>query len=89
MNKLHFTSATKLRDFYLEHGFFALYDCSTEIGDIEIEHYSLLKSGQSVSPDCMASSIIQLEDDLALNILERFLKTGRVLVHPNHFTISN
>jgi hypothetical protein len=89
MESLVFNSADHLREFYFDQGFFALYDCTTEIGDIEIEHYSLLKSGQSVSPDCVASSIIQLEDDLALNILERFLKTGQVRVHPNHFTICN
>jgi hypothetical protein len=89
MENLVFKSADYLREFYFDQGFFALYDCSTEIGDVEIEHYSLLKSGQSISPDCVASSIIQLEDDLALDILERFLKTGRVRIHPNHFSIHN
>jgi hypothetical protein len=87
MNKLHFTSATKLRDFYLEHGFFALYDCSTEFGDVEIDHYSLLRSGESVSADCQATRISYLEDDAVLNILERFLKTGTVRIHPNNFTV--
>lgn len=87
MNKLHFTSAPKLRDFYLEHGFFALYDCSTEFGDVEIDHYSLLKSGEPVSTDCQATRITHLEDDAVLNILERFLKTGTVRIHPNNFTV--
>jgi hypothetical protein len=87
MNKLHFPSAPKLRDFYLEHGFFALYDCSTEYGDVEIDHYSLLKSGEPVSEDCQATRITNLEDDVALNILDRFLKTGTVRIHPNNFTV--
>jgi hypothetical protein len=87
MYKLNFTTAHQLKNFYLEHGFFALYDCSTEFGEVEIEHYSLLKSGEPISEDCQASHIIHLEDDAVLNILNRFLKTGTIRIHPNIFTV--
>lgn len=87
MTTLVFNSAEELRNFYLQQGYFALYDCSTEYGDVEIEHYSLMKSGEHVSPDCEAHQIIHLNDEAVLIILERFLKTGTVRIHPNHFTI--
>ena len=87
MEKLKFTSAEQLRQFYFDHGYYAVYDCSTEYGEVEIDHYSLLKSGEPVSPDCHATSITDLKDDAALNILNRFLKTGTVRIHPNIFTV--
>ncbi|MEK0414541.1 MAG: hypothetical protein RL070_2029 [Bacteroidota bacterium] len=88
MHKLKFTTAEHLRDFYLEQGFFALYDCSVEYGDVEIQHYSLLRSGEKISPDCLGQNIIDmLEEDVNI-ILEKFLKTGTVRIHPNNFYIS-
>lgn len=87
MEKLNFSSAAALRQFYLEHGYFAIYDCTTEIGDLEITHYSLLKSGETISPECLATGIMNLEDDSVLNLLDRFLKTGTVRIHPSIFQI--
>jgi len=88
MEKLTFLSASQLRDFYLEQGFFALYDCSTEYGETPIEHYSLLRSGDGISPQCFAHDVVNLRDEAALLILERFLKTGTVKIHPSTFLIS-
>lgn len=87
MSKLHFLSSEELRQFYLNQGYFAIYDCSTEYGDVEIEHYSLIKSRENISQECVASEIISLNDDDVLTILDRFLKTGTVNIYPNHFTI--
>jgi hypothetical protein len=87
MERLQFNTGDELRNFYLTQGYFALYDCSTEYGELEIEHYSLLKSGEDVSDGCEAHHIINLQDKSVLVILERFLKTGSVRIHPNNFTI--
>lgn len=88
MQKLNFKTANQLRDFYLEHGFFAIYDCTTEYGDVDIEHYSLLRSGEGFSPDCFAHNVIDLIEDKSLHILDLFLKTGTVKIHPNIFSIN-
>ena len=88
MKKLTFKTAEQLRDFYLEQGYFAIYDCITEYGDIIIDHYSLLQSGEGVTPDCYANKIIDLLDERALDILERFLKCGNVKIHPSIFSIN-
>lgn len=88
MDKLHFPSALQLRDFYLEQGFFALYDCVVEHSDPPIEHYSLLRSGDGISPQCFAHEVINLCDEAALLILDRFLNCGTVKIHPNIFSIN-
>lgn len=88
MDKLNFSSALQLRDFYLEQGFFALYDCVIEESEPPIEHYSLLRSGDGISPQCFAHDVINLNSEVALVILEKFLKTGLVKIHPSAFLIS-
>jgi hypothetical protein len=87
MSKLLFLSSEELRQFYLNQGYFAIYDCTTEYGEVEIEHYSLMKSRETISRECVASQIISLNDDAVLTILDHFLKSGTVYIHPNHFTI--
>jgi hypothetical protein len=88
MQKLRFKSANQLLQFYKEHGYFAIYDCSTEYSDMEIDHYSLLAVGDPISLGCEANRIIPLEDESVLIILDRFLKTGTVKIHPNIFSVN-
>ncbi len=88
MQKLRFTSAQQLRQFYKDHGFFAIYDCSTEFGEVDIDHYSLLSGGDNIALGCEASKIISLDDEGSITILDRFLKTGSVKIHPNIFSIN-
>lgn len=87
MTQLVFNTAEKLRAFYLEQGFFAIYDCSVESGEKEVHHYALLKPNEGISPGCHGLSILELNDDNALHIINEFLKTGNVQIHPKAFTL--
>jgi hypothetical protein len=87
MNHLNFDSEEQLKQFYLQQGYFALHYCDTIPGEVEVDHYNLLKSGEQTALDCLSSNIISLNDEMALVIMRRFLHTGQVIIHPRHFTI--
>jgi hypothetical protein len=47
----------------------------------------VFRSGHAISPDCIRAQIIDIYSDEAERIFESYLKTGRVKIHPNQFTI--
>lgn len=87
MEKLSFKTPEELREFYLSQGFFAIYYCTSEAGEMEIEHFGLLKSGDTISNECFGSHILSLMDEHVLQILSKFLHTAQIVVHPRIFEI--
>lgn len=88
MIKLEFKDGQELSSFLTSQGFFAIYYCVNESGqDIDIDHYGLLKDGEAPSEECPDNLIFKISEEHAIFILERCLKTGRVKIFPNVFTI--
>ena len=87
METLKFKDEFELRDFYLQQGYVAIHYCDTYPDEIEIDHYNLLKSGEHIDSICYGRDFISLNDEIALNIIKRFLYTGQTIIHPKHFSI--
>jgi hypothetical protein len=88
MPKLEFKDGQELSSFLTTHGFFAIYYCTNESGqDLDVDHYGLLKDGETPSEECPRNLIFKLSEEQATLILEKYLKTGNVKIFPNVFTI--
>lgn len=88
MIKLEFKDGQELSSFLTSQGFFAIYYCTNESKeDADVDYYGLLKDGESPLEDCAENLIFKLDDENAIYILEKYLKTGIVKIHPHIFTI--
>jgi hypothetical protein len=87
MENLKFSSPEELLGFYFSQGYFALHYCENESGEIDISHYVLLRSGEQIGPECLKGEIYDLNDPYTLELIQRFLQTGQVIIHPRKFKL--
>lgn len=87
MTRLRFQSGQELREFLANQGYFAIFYCDTECADLEIDHFGLLADGDPIPSYCTPDKLFHLNGEVAVQILDRYLKIGNVKIFPSTFSI--
>lgn len=85
-----FKSPQDLKNVLLSNGYielgFCMFESMVEGSVNEIEHYELLKPGQKIGNGCADLDRISLHSDAAREILELYINTDKVRIHPDIFS---
>lgn len=87
METIKFETPKDLLQFYLDQGYFAMYYCANEASGLDISHFVLIRSGDRIGPECVNGEIYDLRDRYAFELVQHFLQTGQVVIHPHDFSI--